>query len=290
MEFSACDTSGGGRRFGSTRALMEANGLWSAIRRSGAEPRLFDDQGFEEGYVEATQDFPGSHWKCPLHVARIAVQVDHIVTLGTIADHRFAGLGLGHGSAVGWMREDSRFHLHYNGGTYQEKLAEASHVREIRTRHRLALTVAESCLLEQGAGTGSVVPADPLVVIGSADLANHDALAAAVLVHAASTVPRVSSRLWQDQGDRVNLRNLVYMLAVNRISGVPWCYEPMGHRTPLASHPFQRGIRSDRILARAYGLRGGIPERIEVALDGIPPAGSLVKAIAAHGEGRFRLA
>ena len=285
-----------GRRFSSTRERLRNNGLLEAITSSGAEAYCFDDQDYDAGFFEATLP-DGSHWARPLMLPTVIREADHIVVLPRISSHAIAGYTLGHKAAIGWLRDDSRNHLHTDAQSFYEKYTEINYVPEIRDRFRLALVYAEKLLLHLGPDevTGgfasTIVDADPRIVLASTNLANLDTIAVGLLVHlnqttpVPSTVPLVYSQAGADAFNRLLVSRMV-----KQETGIPWGPATAADYTPLIAHAFEQGISRDRALARAWELTGGRPATIRVVQHGARMDAALRDAIVRHGEGTLALA
>jgi uncharacterized protein (DUF362 family) len=276
----------GETRFGSTQALMEGNGLYEAITAAGAEPHFFDDQSYASGYFEATLPV-GHHWKEPLMLARIIEQVDHIVYLPRLSSHSLAGYAHGLKTAVGWLRDDSRYHMHNDAASLHEKYVEVSYTAEIASRLRLVLTFAEQLMLHQGPDTGTIAFADPRIVVASDNIANHDALSAALLRQFDTTTRAPISVSNYGDGRRADARNEFFVTThVENATGIPWGQGGEGY-TRLQGHRYWEGISADHGLSRAYELEGGIPNTIQVRRDGAPLHRDLICALSTANGGIF---
>jgi uncharacterized protein (DUF362 family) len=277
----------GEARFSSTREALSENGLLEAIESSGAEAHFFDDQGYQAGYFEV--DPPtGSAWSQPLMLPRIVEQVDHIVYLPRLSSHVLAGYTHGLKIAVGWLRDDSRNHLHHDAVTFYEKYAEVNYVAPIRDRFRLAVTLCEAMMLDFGPDTGTIHPLDPLVAIASQSLAQHDALATTVLIHADAKV--ASTVALQYTPTLVNALNKQFVTNwVEDRTGIPWGPGKPEDYSDVSPHAFEDSFAGDRALARAFELQGGVPSEIRALVVGDAPADDLVDFIAARGQGSLRL-
>jgi uncharacterized protein (DUF362 family) len=257
----------GETRFGSTQALMEGNGLYEAIIAAGAEPHFFDDQGYDSGYFEATPP-DGHHWQEPIMLASIIERVDHIVYLPRLSSHALAGYTHGLKSAVGWLRDDSRYHMHNDAASLHEKYAEISYSAEIASRLRLVYTFAEQLMLHQGPDTGTVALADPRIVIASDNIANHDALSSALLRHFDTTTSVAAGISTYGRGSTANARNKHFVQTyVENTTGIPWGQGGTDY-TQLTGHRYWESIAADHGLSRAYELQGGVPSAIHLRLDG----------------------
>lgn len=274
-------------RHSSTAEQLAKNGLGEAIEASGAEAHFFDDQGYTDGYIEATPPAATS-WKQPMLIPKIVSEVDHIVLLPRLASHVLAGATCGLKLGVGWLRDDSRNHLHHDFETFYEKYVDIAYCAEIRSRFRLALTLAESLLLDFGPDTGTVHVADPVIVIASQNLANHDAVATSVLVHVDAVVERGPGLAYsRDAVDGLNRLFMSYVVPTG--TGLPWGPGLPDEYTALAAHAFEEGIAQDRAIARAFAISGGAPEAIDamVIAEQMDPA--LAAALDAHSGGIVRL-
>ncbi|MBM4356154.1 MAG: DUF362 domain-containing protein, partial [Deltaproteobacteria bacterium] len=81
-----------GKLTGSTRGLMEKNGLLAAIEESGATPWCFEEHGHQQGFFAAGMaGVPGSHWSDGPWVASVLEEVDHVVTLPRLSSHLIGG-------------------------------------------------------------------------------------------------------------------------------------------------------------------------------------------------------
>lgn len=274
---------------GSSREAMETNGLLAAIEESGATPHFFEEHGFLEGYFQGTLNLPGCHWNSPPRLAAIIKDVDHIITLPRLSSHIIAGYSHGHKSAVGWLRDDSRYQLHFAGASLHEMYTELNYAEEIRSRHRLTITLAEKLLLDSGPDEGTVAEADPAVLIASSHMANHDALAVATLAHIDSLTPRDSPipMVYGPEADTYN-QLLVTMLIPGKY-GAPWGDRDMADYTPVEFHEYSKGIAFDRGLSRAYEILGGVPDEIPVVLMGEEPQPGLSAHLKAFDNCIFRL-
>jgi uncharacterized protein (DUF362 family) len=276
----------GETRFGSTQKLMESNGLYEAITAAGAEPHFFDDQGYDAGYFEATPPHR-SHWQQPMMLPRIIEQVDHIVYLPRLSSHALAGYTHGLKSAVGWLRDDSRYHMHNDAASLHEKYAEISYSVEIASRLRLVYTFAEYIMLHQGPDTGTVAVADPLIVIASDNIANHDIFSAALLHHFDTITPAAGGVLPYEDGSAANARNSFFVRTyVEKATGIPWGQGDKNY-TALRGHRYWEGLAADYGLSRAYELQGGIPISISIRRDGAPLANELMGALSTAYNGIF---
>jgi uncharacterized protein (DUF362 family) len=278
-----------GQRFGSTREVMQANGLLAAIAESGGEALFFDELDFHAGFFAATPP-PASAWGEAVYLPNEIKQVDHIVYLPRLSSHLIAGHSLGYKAAIGWLREDDRFRLHNDGAGLYERWVDVHHVDEIRSRFRLALTLVDGALLDMGPDQGTLHQVDPRAVIASADLAAHDALALGLLLHLDATVPRADTVKTPYQSSTANLYNqLLVGGAIAQSTGLEWGAPGTGEYRKLAPPAFEQGLAQDRVLARAWALTGGKPQSLRVVVDGATVDPALAAALAAWGGGMFKL-
>src|SRR5947199_143354 len=120
------------QRKGSTRALMQQNGLWQAATAAGAVPLAFEEAGYDAYLAERVPG--GGRWRDEVWIARAAAEVDHIVYLPRVSHHTLAFATLGLKLGVGWLREDSRLELHRDADSFAEKFAEVNRLPAIADR------------------------------------------------------------------------------------------------------------------------------------------------------------
>jgi len=262
-------------RWRSTKGVMESNGLAQAIAAAGAEAHYFDDGGFNDGYVAATLPANSTSWREQPFIARITTEVDHIVYLPRLSSHVLTGYTHGHKISVGFMRDDTRHHMHKDAVDIYEKYTELNHCREIASRLRLVVTYASEVLLDGGPDGGLIGVADPRIVIASSHLANHDAVAVAMLTWAQQNLGRDRNTGGLPFGPWASATNLAFLGIVELQTGIPWTSSGSSLPTTYPSHDFGAGIAADRALTRAYELLGGVPRAIGVGLAGAAPVESL---------------
>lgn len=277
----------GERRFSSTRAIFERNGLLAAAEAAEAELAFFDDAGFENGYFEATLP-AGHHWSRPMMLPNVVREVDHILYLPRITSHVLAGYSHATKIAIGWLRDDSRNHLHHDAATFYEKYVEINFAEEIASRLRGSFTFVEKLQLHQGPDAGTVLDADPLIAVGSASLGHHDALTAAMLsLFNAVTPPAFSGLGYGPLADAMNWAFL--NVVVEESTGIPWGPDGPAGYTSYVPHHYPDGVGVDRALTRCYELLGGVPPRVPVRFDGQRPSDDLLAHLAAYSGGLFDL-
>jgi uncharacterized protein (DUF362 family) len=266
-------------RVSSTRAAFASNGLGAGIERSCGEEHCFDDQGWN-GYVKADADFP-DHWGNNLWLPKILEQVDHVVNLPRLATHVLAGYTCAVKIAVGWLRDDSRLHLHQKAKTFFEQIAEISHVALIREKLRFSLTLGDKALLNIGPDLGSEYDFEGVLAVGAENLVDHDLLASALL----RWLDRDDTSIYDfyepypDHADHWN-RYLVE---------TTWGEKALERYSPLLPYELEKGLKYDRCLSHLATLQGYRPKHIHVRR-----SGALSEDLLAHlrgfGEGVFALA
>lgn len=278
-----------GRQFGSTIECLRRNGLHEAIVASGAEAYAFDDHDYGTGFFEATPP-PGSHWTEPLALPTVLRDVDHVVYLPRISAHAIAGYTAGHKVSIGWLRDDSRNHVHSDAASFYEKYTEVNYVPELRDRLRLALVLGEQLLLHFGPDIhGTVVSADPRLVLASADLASLDAVMSGLLVHLNDTTPPAPGVV-PYRAATANAVNQGFVTTyVKAKTNIEWGPARAADYRPLTAHAFEQGVSGDRSLARAWAITGR-PDAVRVVRHGAALDPGLAAAITAHGEGMLSFA
>jgi len=271
-------------RYSSTMEQWKANGL--AEVAADAELHFFDDQDWDSGYVMATPP-DGHHWPRGLHIANIVTQVDHILYMPRIGAHTLAGLTLSQKCAIGWLRDDSRHDMHHDAQFFYEKYTEVNYTSEIHDKLRMVVTVAEKALLHGGPDMGTVHALDPVLVVASTSLPNHDAVASSLLVtlqkmvtpsgggmtYTAAFAPLANSAFSNGTG----------VVGVQQAG--PWTSGAPA--SSYTSHAFEQGVSKDRAIARGWELTGGKPTSIPLTLDGETIDPMLKSGLTTHGEGLY---
>jgi uncharacterized protein (DUF362 family) len=267
-------------RVGSTTQLMAGNGLRDAIVDSGGELYNFDDRSYEAAFVPP-DDF-ANHWEGTLRLPKVLHEVDHVVNLTRLGSHVLAGYTCAVKNAVGWLRDDSRRHLHARGDTFFEQLAEISCFSPLRDKLRFSLSLGEQALLGIGPDFGAVYDFEGIAAVASTGLVEHDALATAML-------------LWLDRHDRSIFdiyegypedsdfwnRGLVRQT---------WGPEALAEYRELIAYRLGRSLAHDRCLAHLAVLRGERPTRIVVQRQGDRIPQELVAHLRGYGGGLFAVA
>jgi len=264
-------------RVSSTATLMAGNGLRYAIVESGARLHNFDDQSYDATF--APPDDFRNHWDGALRLPNVLREVDHVVNLTRLGSHVLSGYTAAVKNAVGWLRDDSRRHLHSRGDTFFEQLAEISSFSPLRDKLRLSLSLGSHALLGLGPDFGAVYDFEGTVAIASSGLLEHDALATAVL-------------LWLDQSDRS---------IFDIYEGYPedadfwnrglvrdtWGREALQQYRELVTYRLGKSLAYDRCLAHVAVLRGERPTRIVIDRDGDRIPDELVRYLRTYGDGLF---
>jgi uncharacterized protein (DUF362 family) len=270
-------------RYSTTRERFMTNGL--AALEDVAELHFFDDGDWEQGYVEA--DLPDDHhWPRGMRLAAIIEDVDHIVYMPRISAHTLAGLTNAQKSAIGWLRDDSRHDLHNDAESFYEKYAEISYTEQIKSRFRLALTLNEKVQLFGGPDAGTVYAMDPPLVVASTSLANHDAIAASLLVTLQNTSGAQPSGMTYSGLLAPTLNSFFAGGAgVGTGDAGGWVSESPSSR--FTSHDFDSSVDGERAVARGWQLSGGKPESVRVIMHGSPMDDTLRAGVAEHGKGLY---
>ena len=248
---------------GSTRKLMEQNGLARAALTAGAELYFPEEEGWDAFVAEEPQ---GGSWKNPIMMPRILREVDHVILMPRVSRHALAGSTLGLKAAVGYWRTDTRLEYHRDAATLQEKTAEAMTVPVLLEKQRLVLTVADRVQTTFGPDQGFHLTPDQGIIFASDSIVAHDMVALAFLLHGRTLTPKAKlSGMTADPytsrtAVRLGNRAVVYMLGGTR---------EMAHAQPL-DNPTINSIRDDRVLRRAFALSGGEPA-VRLVADNLDP-------------------
>ncbi len=261
---------------GSTRELMQRNGLARATEEAGGEVHAFEEAGWD-GFFEDAPAATGA-WKAPVMLPTILNEVDHVVLMPRVARHLLAGSTLGLKAAVGWWRHDSRLEYHRDAGTFSEKTADANGVRAVAERQRLVLSSATKVMTTFGPDTGAVVEPETGIVFASTDLVAHDMVALAWLIeHRAAMDPAQRDGTFDDPNTSETVVNLANRMVVNWLGGIGAAFGAERlRRYDLGA------IEDDRVLGRAFAT-GGRP-----SLELVDPDGSLPDAVRAQLAARTR--
>jgi len=165
---------------GSTRKLMEKNGMLQAAEVPGAEPYFPEEHGWGDFFEDGPS--PGSGWKAGIMMPKILKEVDHIVLMPRTSRHMIAGTTLGLKAAVGYLRHDSRLEYHRDAGSFYAKTAGINTVPSLKNKLRLVLTVGTKTLATQGPDNGCIVEPETGLVFASESILAHDMVSLAWLL------------------------------------------------------------------------------------------------------------
>jgi uncharacterized protein (DUF362 family) len=272
-------------RDGKTSDMWQMSGMAAAV--TDAESHFFDDQPFDTGNFSATLP-DGHHWPRGMYLPGIIKQVDHIIYMPRIGTHILAGLTLSHKSAIGWLRDDSRHDLHNDAQDYYEKYTEVNYTKEIADRFRMTVTVSEAILLHGGPDTGTNYKLDPVMVTASARMANHDAVAASVLVTLNANVSTVDPGTMTYSAGSAPTNNAFFANGLGVATGAAGAWTSGSTQTMYTAHDFEAGVSKDRAITRGWVLSGGKPTSIQVMLDGEALDSMLKTGLTTHGEGLYK--
>jgi uncharacterized protein (DUF362 family) len=254
-------------RRGSTREILERNGLARAARDAGAEIHAFEEGGWD-GFFP---DVPTARtaWSGAIWLPAILHSVDHVVLMPRCSRHMLAASSLGHKCAVGWWRHDSRLEYHRDAATFSEKTAEASTVPTLVAKQRLIVTSATRVLATFGPDHGRVETPETGVVFASASLLGHDMVSLAWLLETRQAMPRRTREGVLSDPNRsetmVNIANRIVTMWLGGVRGA--CEMQRLRRYDL------HDIWDDRVLRRAFEIAGGIPRVELTTADGaLPPS------------------
>jgi hypothetical protein len=196
--------------------------------------------------------------------------------------HALAGTSLGTKLGVGWLRDDSRLHLHRRGDAFYELCAEVNQARPIRDRLRLVVTMGPSALLDIGPDFGSVADFGAVVTVASTRLLDHDLVATALLrwlddreasfFDAAEPYPG-----WADFFNR-------------KLVLETWGDAEAASYRHLVPAPLGGGLAFDRSLSHLATLQGERPSRIVVEQAGDALPDDLVGWLRAEPDALFAVA
>lgn len=172
---------------GSTRKLMENNGILQATLKEGGILYLPEEEGWSAFYEEAPK--AKRSWKRGISIPKILQKVDHIVLMPRTGRHVLTGSSLGLKAVVGYMRLDSRLEFHRDAATFHAKIAEANTLPTLLNKQRLVLTLADKVLSTFGPDAGYVATPDVGLVIASESIVAHDMVSLAWLLECLRNTP-----------------------------------------------------------------------------------------------------
>jgi len=252
---------------GSSRLLMEQNGIARAVSDSGAELVAFEEAGWD-GFFEERPTVPGT-WAGPVMLPNVLKEVDHVVLMPRCSRHVLAGSTLALKSAVGWWRHDARLEYHRDAGTFSEKTADANTVPTILAKQRLVLTSGTRVLTTFGPDDGYKLEPDTGIVFASSSAVAHDMLSLAWLLEGRRLTPEGTRTGPLDDPNGWS----TFVQVANRVV-VAWLG---GLGEAMKMQRLERydmdTIWDDRVLRRAFHGTGGVPRvDLQAVNDGIPPA------------------
>ena len=249
---------------GSTRELMQRNGLAQATEEAGGELHAFEEAGWD-GFFEAAPVAEGA-WKASLMLPAILNEVDHVVLMPRVARHLLAGSTLGLKAAVGWWRHDSRLEYHRDAGTFSEKTADANTVRAVADKQRLVLSSATKLMTTFGPDAGHVAEPETGIVFASPDLVAHDMVSLAWLIeNRAAMDPSQRDGPFDDPNSSATIANFANRMVVGWLGGFG---AALGAER-LRRFDLER-IEDDRVLARAFATGGRPMLELVPADDSLP--------------------
>jgi uncharacterized protein (DUF362 family) len=260
---------------GSSRLLMEQNGIARAAKEAGAELHAFEEAGWD-GFYEERPTVTGS-WAGPVMLPNVLREVDHVVLMPRCSRHVLAGSTLALKSAVGWWRHDSRLEYHRDAATFSEKTADANTVPTILGKQRLVLTSATRLLTTFGPDDGYKHEPETGIVFASPSAVVHDMLSLAWLLEGRAATPEGErTGLLDDPNESTTFVNFANRVVVAWLGGLGESLKMERlTRYDMAT------IWDDRVLRRAFHGTGGVPSiQLQAVDDGIP--GALRDRLQAH--------
>lgn len=255
---------------GSTRKLMENNGLARAALEAGAELYFPEEEGWDAFVPEEPQ---GGSWKNPLMMPRILREVEHIILMPRVSRHTLAGSTLGLKAAVGYWRTDTRLEYHRDAATLQEKTAEAMTAPVLQEKQRLVLTVADRLQTTFGPDQGYDLAPETGLVFASESIVAHDMVSLATLLHGRGLTPeREKSGLMKDP----YTTRTVVQLGNRAVTWLLGGAKEAARMQPLGN-PAINSIWDDRVLKRAFEISGGAPRPVLTVAGDMPDPGLIAR-------------
>lgn len=255
------------RLTGSTRALMNRNGMLAAAEAAGGQVHCFEEYGWDAFFDEVPES--GANWRMPLLLPNVLREADHIVLMPRCSRHLLAGSTLGLKAAVGWWRHDSRLEYHHDARTFAEKTAESNTAPTIQAKQRLVVSSATKVLTTFGPDEGHIEEPEIGLIIASESVVAHDMVSLAWLIENRRLTPTGKkdsmfsdpnqSALFASSANRVVnlwLGGLGKALTADGLD--PWSIDTIWH---------------DKVLHRAFEIFGGVPQiELTDANDAVPVA------------------
>lgn len=245
------------RLSGSTRSLMQGNGMLGAIEAAGGEFAAFEEAGWDGFYDE--QPRASVSWREPILMPKILRQMDHVVLMPRCSRHLLAGSTLGLKAAVGWWRHDARLQYHHDAATFSQKTAESNTVPTLLEKQRLVLTSATKVLTTFGPDKGHVVAPETGLIIASTSVLAHDMVSLGWLLQTRATVhPKLKDGIGEDPNQSRVFVNIANRVVTHWLGGFGAALTTqMLARYDLAQ------VWDDRVLQHAAVAFGGVP-RVEL--------------------------
>ncbi len=251
---------------GSTRALMNNNGLLAAAEAAGAEVVCFEESGWDGFYDEVPTR--GENWRQPLMLPNVLREVDHVVLMPRCSRHLLAGSTLGLKAAVGWWRHDSRLEYHHDARTFAEKTAESNTTPSLLEKQRLVVTSATKVLTTFGPDQGYVKEPDTGLIVASESVVAHDMVSLAWLIENRMATPEDKRDSFiEDPNQSAFVASSANRVVNMFLGGVgkalsadgldPWSIDTVWH---------------DKVLNRAFEVFGGVPDLDLGDVNGAVPA------------------
>ncbi|MBA4393662.1 MAG: hypothetical protein C0407_08935 [Desulfobacca sp.] len=238
---------------GSTRKLMEANGMAKAVQAVGGEIHFFEESGWPGFYEDPMTK--SAHWKGSLMMPKILKEVDHIILMPRCGRHVLAGSTLGLKSAVGYWRTDTRLEYHRDAASFHEKTAEANTAQTLLRKQRLVITAADKILTTFGPDDGTIHHPELGLIIASESIVAHDMVSLAWLLETRGQIPADQKNGFFDNSPLV--AGLGNRWVVGKLGG--WGQALSAEK--LIKNNLQT-IWDDRVLNHAFRIFGGTPRVI----------------------------
>jgi uncharacterized protein (DUF362 family) len=243
---------------GSTRKLMEANGMAQAVQAAGGEVHFFEESGWTAFYEDTMPQ--GTHWKGGVMMPKILQETDHIILMPRCGRHVLAGSTLGLKAVVGYWRTDTRLEYHRDAATFHEKTAQANTAQTLMKKQRLVLSAADRILTTFGPDNGYVHHPELGLIIASESIVAHDMVSLAWLLETRNQIPVDQKTGFLDNSPLV--ASLANRWVVGKLGG----WGPAFSADRLIKNDLTT-IRDDRVLNQAYRLFGGRPQLIIEAVN-----------------------
>lgn len=261
------------RTDGSTRGVMQTNGLLQAAEEAGATVHCFEEVPFESAYISGVPSVSNHSWGNELQVAEILDRVDHIVNLPRLGKHVLAGATLGLKNAVGYISDHSRMVLHRDAETFQQKIAEINAIPQLKDKMRLTMTLVDVALTTFGPDHGYDLKLDTPLIVASEDIVNHDQIALLMLLWGRQLTP--SSEIANDPYfQSADYYNKIFVQEVWQQSA----------QTLPVFESLEANTAMTHINLAYYILRGGRPAEIRVIPTGLPLDERLTAILTGHPE------